>query len=161
MQFPPENEQKGHDFKAWKISSPKTVLTVGVFDLLHYGHFELFRRAKEIAGEDGKLTVAIQQDDFVTKYKPNAKLFYNWNTRAKMISALKYVDKVIPYTDIDISIKNIDFDIFIVGGDQNHSGFQRAIEWCKKENKDVVFLSRTDGVSSSMLSNSGNFKKEN
>lgn len=68
-----------------------------------------------------------------------------------MISALKYVDKVISYTDIDTSIKNIDFDIFIVGGDQNHSGFERAIEWCKKENKDVVYLSRTDGVSSSML----------
>lgn len=151
MQIPPVDAQKGHNFKAWKISSPKTVLAVGVFDLLHYGHFELFRRAKEIAGEDGRLTIAIQEDDFVTKYKPNTKLFYNWNTRAKMVSALKYVDKVVPYTNIDTSIKNIDFDIFVVGGDQNHEGFQRAIEWSKKEGKDVVVLSRTDGVSSSML----------
>lgn len=151
MQIPPVDAQKGHNFKAWKISSPKKVLAVGVFDLLHYGHFELFRRAKEIAGEDGRLIIAIQEDDFVTKYKPNTKLFYNWNTRAKMVSALKYVDKVVPYTNIDTSIKSIDFDIFVVGGDQNHEGFQRAIEWSKKEGKDVVVLSRTDGVSSSML----------
>ena len=69
----------------------KKVLTVGVFDLLHFGHFELFRRAKELAGSDGKLIVAIQKDEYVTKYKPDAKLFYDWKTRAKMISALCYV----------------------------------------------------------------------
>lgn len=131
----------------------KTVLTVGVFDLLHYGHFELFRRAKELAGKDGKLTVAIQEDEFVTKYKPQAKLFYDWNTRAKMISALRYVDKVVPYTDIDESIKKIDFDVFAVGGDQIHLGFLKAVEWCKQNGKEVVRLSRTEGISSTMLRN--------
>lgn len=129
----------------------KTVLTVGVFDLLHFGHFELFRRAKELAGKDGKLTVAIQEDEYVTKYKPQAKLFYDWKTRAKMISALRYVDKVVPYTDIDESIKEIDFDVFAVGGDQIHSGFQKAVEWCKQNKKEVVRLSRTEGISSTML----------
>lgn len=129
----------------------KTVLTVGVFDLLHFGHFELFRRAKELAGKDGKLTVAIQEDEYVTKYKPQAKLFYDWKTRAKMISALRYVDKVVPYTDIDESIKEIDFDVFAVGGDQIHSGFQKAVEWCKQNKKEIVRLSRTEGISSTML----------
>ena len=129
----------------------KTILTVGVFDLLHYGHFELFRHSKELAGENGKLIVAIQKDEYVTKYKPQTKLFYDWNTRAKMISALRYVDKVIPYTDIDKSIKEIDFDVFVVGGDQTHVGFQKAIEWCNKNGKEVVRLKRTEGVSSTML----------
>lgn len=128
-----------------------TVLTVGVFDLLHYGHFELFRRAKELAGPSGSLTVAIQDDGIVTKYKPQTKLVYNWAMRAKMVAALRYVDKVVPYGDIDDSIKKIDFDIFAIGGDQIHAGFQRAVQWCEDNGKKVVRLSRTDGISSSQM----------
>lgn len=127
----------------------RVVLTVGVFDLLHYGHFELFRRARELAGDNGKLIVAVQEDGVVTKYKPGAKLVYDWNKRVKMISALRYVDKVVPYGDIDESIKQIDFDIFAIGGDQNHAGFQRAVKWCQENGKRVVRVSRTNGISSS------------
>lgn len=129
----------------------KTVLTVGVFDLLHWGHFELFRRCKELAGKDGKLIVGIQMDDVVTKYKPNAKLVYDWDKRAAMISALRYVDKVIPYGDIDESIKEIDFDEFAIGGDQLHAGFQKAVNWCQCNGKSVVRMTRTSGVSSTKL----------
>ena len=130
---------------------PKTVLTVGVYDLLHWGHFELFRRAKELAGDDGKLIVAIQEDDVVTKYKPQTRLVYDWSTRAKMIRALRYVDDVVPYRDVDESIKHIGFDVFAVGGDQTHPGFQRAMEWCRENGKSVVTLERTRGISSTLL----------
>ena len=126
----------------------KTVLTVGVFDLLHYGHFELFRRAKELAGVGGSLTVAIQEDEVVAKYKPGTKLVYDWNTRAKMVSALRYVDSVVPYRDVDETIKHVEFDIFAIGGDQVHAGFQRAVKWCEENGKTVVRLPRTDGISS-------------
>ena len=129
----------------------KTVLTVGVFDLLQWGHFELFRHAKELAGENGSLTVAIQKNEYVTKYKPHAKLVYDWQKREKMISALRYVDKVVAYTDIDKSITEIDFDVFAIGGDQLHAGFQKAIEWCKENGKEVVRLERTKNISSSIL----------
>lgn len=128
-----------------------TVLTVGVFDLLHFGHFELFRRARELAGPDGSLSVAIQEDAIVTKYKPQTKLVYDWATRAKMVSALRYVDKIMPYGDIDESIKHIDFDVFAIGGDQIHAGFQRAVKWCEDNGKKVVRLTRTDGISSSQI----------
>lgn len=129
----------------------KTVLTVGVYDLLHWGHFELFRRSKELAGPGGKLVVAVQEDAVVTKYKPQAKLVYTWDQRVKMISALRYVDKVVSYGDIDESIKGIEFDVFAIGGDQTHVGFQRAVDWCKTHGKDVVRMSRTDGISSTQL----------
>ena len=131
----------------------KTVLTVGVFDLLHWGHFELFRRAKELAGVDGKLIVAVQRDDIVTKYKPQAKLIYDWNKREKMIRALRYVDDVVPYGDIDEFIKTIDFNVFAIGGDQVHDGFKRAVKWCESNGREVVRLSRTEGVSSTQIRN--------
>lgn len=133
----------------------KTVLTVGVFDLLHWGHFELFRRCKKLAGTDGRLIVAVQEDSVVTKYKPQTKLVYDWDKRVKMIRALRYVDDVVPYDDIDESIKKIDFDIFAIGGDQVHSGFQRAVQWCKDNGREVVRLSRTEGVSSSKIREGG------
>jgi len=131
------------------------VLTVGVFDLLHYGHFELFRRARELGGADGRLTVAIQDDDIVTKYKPQANLVYDWETRAKMVGALRYVDRVVPYRDIDESIMKIEFDVWAIGGDQNHAGFQRAVAWCEANGKKVIRLARTDGISSSQLRERG------
>ena len=133
----------------------KKILTVGVFDLLHYGHFELFRRCKELTGDGGKLVVAVQDDEVVTKYKPDAKLVYDWNTRVKMIRALRYVDEVVPYTDIDVSIKNIDFDVWAIGDDQKHEGFQRAMAWCEANGKEIVRLSRTDGISSSQIRKGG------
>ena len=129
----------------------KTVLTVGVYDLLHWGHFELFRRCKELAGKGGKLVVAVQEDAVVTKYKPQTKLAYDWDKRVKMIRALRYVDDVVPYDDIDESIKKIDFDVFAIGGDQIHAGFQRAVKWCENNGKEVIRLSRTNGISSSQI----------
>ena len=129
----------------------KTVLTVGVFDLLHFGHYELFRRAKELSGPGGRLVVAIQEDAFVTKYKPQAKLVYDWDTRNKMVSALRYVDDVVPYGDVDVSIKSIPFDIWAIGGDQQHEGFQRAVKWCAENGREVVRIERTKGISSSQI----------
>lgn len=131
----------------------KTVLTVGVYDLLHFGHFELFRRCKELAGEGGRLIVAVQKDEVVTKYKPQAKLVYDWETRVKMIRAIRYVDEVVPYTDIDESIKGIQFDAFITGPDQIHDGFQRAMQWCRDNGRESIVLPRTDGISSTQLRN--------
>ncbi len=128
-----------------------SVLTVGVFDVLHFGHFELFRRAKDLAGVGGRLIVAVQEDDCVLKYKPEARLVYNFATRCSMIRAIRYVDEVTSYRDVDLDIPQIDFDIFVVGGDQLHSGFQRAVEWCETNGKTIARLSRTKNISSTLL----------
>ena len=129
----------------------KNVLTVGVFDLLHWGHFELFRRAKRLAGEGGRLTVAIQNDDVVRLYKPRAKLVYDFATRCKMVADLRSVDEVVPYADVAEVVTRIPFDIFVVGDDQNHDGFLRAIEWCRRNGREVVRLKRTDGISTTLI----------
>jgi cytidyltransferase-like protein len=128
----------------------KTVLTFGVFDLLHIGHVLLFKKAKELS-EGGQLIVAVQESDFILKYKPDTELVIDTSTRMFMVNSIKYVDKVVTYKDVDKDIQNIDFDIFAKGPDQNHEGFKRAENWCKNHGKEVVIIPRTEGISSSLL----------
>ena len=99
--------------------------------------------------------MAIQDDDVVTRYKPNAVLAYDWETRAKMVRTLRTVDKVVHYRDIDQSIKVIDFDVFAIGGDQLHDGFKRAVKWCEESGHKVVRSARTNGISTSQLKGLG------
>ncbi|WP_285826907.1 adenylyltransferase/cytidyltransferase family protein [Bacteroides acidifaciens] len=126
----------------------KKILTVGVYDLLHKGHIELYRRAK---GLGDYLIVAAQDGDFILKYKPTAKVLNSTEDRKYMIKSIRYVDEVITYTDVDKIVKDVDFDVFVTGPDQCHAGFQRAIQWCEQNGKEHVILARTDGVSSSEL----------
>lgn len=126
----------------------KKVLTVGVYDLLHIGHVNLFRRARAVGDS---LVVAVQESDVVMKYKPGAKLVYSTEERMYMVKAIRYVDDVITYEAVDDIVKTADFDIFVTGPDQTHEGFQRAIQWCKEHGKEHVVLPRTEGISSSWL----------
>lgn len=126
----------------------KKVLTVGVYDLLHIGHILLFKRAKELGD---KLIVAVQDENFIKKYKPESEMINTTEERLFMVSSIKYVNKVVTYQDVDEIIKQIDFDIFAKGPDQNHSGFQKAIKWCKENGKEVITIPRTENISSSQL----------
>ena len=126
----------------------KKVFTAGVYDLLHKGHVELYRRAK---GLGDYLIVAVQDSDFILKYKPTAKILNSTEDRKYMIKSIRYVDEVITYEDVDEIVKQIDFDVFVTGPDQCHEGFQRAIRWCEEHGKEHIILARTNGVSSSEL----------
>lgn len=126
----------------------KKVLTVGVYDLLHIGHVELFRKARKYGDQ---LIVAVQDSEVILKYKPEAKMIYSTEERCYMVKAIRYVDDVIVYRGVDDIVKEADFDIFAKGPDQNHAGFQAAVKWCEEHGKQVVTLPRTDGVSSSWL----------
>lgn len=140
----PENVQ----LASMKPRKYRRILTVGVYDLLHKGHIELFRRAK---GLGDYLIVAAQDSDFILKYKPTAKVLNSTEDRKYMIKSIRYVDEVITYKDVDEIVKQVDFDIFVTGPDQCHAGFQRAIKWCEWHHKEHIVLGRTDGVSSSEL----------
>lgn len=126
----------------------RRVMTVGVYDLLHKGHVELYRRAK---GLGDYLIVAVQDGDFILKYKPTAKVLNSTEDRKYMIKSIRYVDEVITYTDVDKIVQEVDFDVLVTGPDQCHSGFHQAICWCQEHGKEHIVLGRTDGVSSSEL----------
>lgn len=126
----------------------KKVLTVGVFDLLHIGHIELFRKAKALGDY---LIVAVQDSDYVFQFKPDASLVYSTEERCYMVSAIRYVDEVVVYRNVGNIVDEVDFDIFAKGPDQSHVGFQRVVDYCGENDKTVVVMPRTEGISSSDL----------
>lgn len=126
----------------------KTIITFGVYDMLHIGHILLFQRARELGD---RLVVAIQEDEYIHKYKPDTKMIYSFEERMYMVGAIKYVDEVVSYKDVDKDLPSFDFDIFAKGPDQSHAGFKRAEEWCRANGKEVVVIPRTEGISSSLL----------
>lgn len=124
------------------------ILTFGVYDLLHLGHILLMKHARALGTH---LTVAVQDGDSVLKYKPDTMLVNGTAERIAMVAAIRYVDEVVVYSDVDKDIENIDFDILAKGPDQVHAGFARAVDWCRAHGKEVVTIPRTEGISSSML----------
>ncbi len=130
----------------------KIILTFGVYDMLHIGHILLFKHAKELyPDEECRLVVAVQDGNYILKYKPGTKMIYSTEERLYMVSTIRYVDEVVVYKDVDKDIQNIEFDVFAKGPDQVHVGFQRAVEWCKDNGKEVIVIPRTEGISSTML----------
>jgi len=126
-------------------------ITFGVFDLLHFGHFELFRKIREIVGEDGEVIVMLQKDEWVSKFK-DAKLVYNFEQRKSMIESLRYVTRVVPYESVGIdAVKDVDFTLLVRGPEHSSERFLRLSEWCEKHGKMWMVLPRTDGISTTSL----------
>ena len=126
----------------------KKVITFGVFDLLHYGHILLFKRCKE---QGDYLIVAVHSDEYVRVNKPDCELVFNEKQREEFVKTISYVDEVILYDQIDETIKEVDFDVLVVGPDQTNPHFVEAIDYAKRNGKTVVELSRTPNISSSIL----------
>lgn len=125
------------------------ILTFGVYDYFHLGHLRLFKQCKN---HGDYLIVAVQDGDYILKYKPDAKVLYSTDERVEIISELKCVDKVIVYQAISIeTLSKIDFDILALGEDHVGGRFDIATKWCKENGKSVVRLKRTPGICSSEI----------
>ncbi len=124
------------------------VVTAGVYDILHIGHVELFRKARALGGS---LVVAVQRSEDVARFKPDAGLVGTTDERSYMVRSVRYVDDVVEYSSVDDLCGRVDFDIFVKGPDQNHAAFRKVEGWCAEHGKEVVTLPRTEGISSSRL----------
>jgi len=130
----------------------KTVLTYGTFDLLHYGHIRLLKRAKALGDY---LIVAVSTDEFnLVKGK---KSTYNFEKRKKMVEEIEYVDLVIPEENWEQKVKDIrehNVDVVVMGSDwENSEKFE-----CLKQYCDVKYLPRTSDISTTILKNRSSFK---
>lgn len=127
----------------------RRILTFGVFDYFHLGHLRLFKQCKQYADY---LIVAVQNGDYIKKYKPDANVFYSTEERIELLEALKIVDKVVVYDSVGIeALSKIEFDILALGEDHIGERFDIIQAWCKEQEKEVVRLKRTQGVSSTEL----------
>ena len=121
----------------------KTVLTYGTFDLLHYGHLEILKRASLLGN---KLIVGVSTDKFNEIKGKTCVLPYQ--KRKELIESLDYVDKVIPENNWDQKVTDIqdnDIDIFVMGDDWEGK-FDELKDFCE-----VIYLPRTKGISSTKL----------
>lgn len=118
----------------------KRVITYGTYDVLHFGHINLLKRAKALGDY---LIVGLSTDEFnAVKGK---KSFYSYEQRKKILEAIRYVDLVIPEDNWGQKIKDIKeykADIFVMGSDWENK-FNELKEVCE-----VVYLPRTEDVSS-------------
>ena len=125
------------------MTSARTILTYGTFDLFHVGHLRLLER---LAAMGDRLVVAVSTDAFNTQ-KGKASLI-PYEDRAAIVAALACVDAVIPEESWDQKAR----DIAATGahvlamGDDWQGKFDHLSHLC-----DVVYLPRTEGVSSTMI----------
>lgn len=123
----------------------KKVLVVGVFDLIHRGHVELFRRARQYGDH---LTVWVHADEYIKK----AGCILPTKERLYMCNAIRYVDRAVPYGNLDEDIVHANFDVLVAGEDQiGYPHFVFARKWCEEHGKEFVILERTVGISSSQI----------
>lgn len=125
--------------------SKKKVITVGVFDFFHLGHLNVLEQAKK---QGDYLIVAVHDDKLNIK---GVDFLYSLEERMRFVGNIGFVDEVIPYERVDTLVKNIDFDVFAHGQDQDHQYFQEAFSWCDANNKERIELKRTEGISSTKL----------
>jgi glycerol-3-phosphate cytidylyltransferase len=128
----------------------KKVITYGTYDLLHVRHINLLRRAKELGDY---LIVVVSSDEF--NAIKNKKAYYSFEDRKKILEAIKYVDEVLPeYTweqKIDDVVNN-NVDVFVMGDDWKGK-FDFLKEYCE-----VVYLPRTEGISTTKIKEDLNLK---
>jgi len=122
----------------------KRVITYGTFDLLHYGHINLLKRAKE---QGDYLIVALSEDDFNEKYK-HKKCYFNYEERKQLLEAIRVVDLVIPEKSWNQKVHDIQLyqiDVLVMGSDWE-GRFDFMKEYC-----DVMYFPRTVEVSTSQI----------
>ena len=121
----------------------KKVITYGTYDLLHMGHINLLKRAKALGDY---LLVVLSTDEFnALKHKT---AYHSYEDRKSILEAIRYVDEVIPETCWEQKVSDVvnnHIDIFVMGDDWEGQ-FDFLKEYCE-----VVYLPRTDGISTTKI----------
>ncbi len=123
----------------------KRSITYGTFDLLHYGHINLLKRAKALGDY---LVVAISTDEF-NRDEKHKTCYFTYEQRKELVEAIRYVDLVIPeynWNQKRADMHEYHIDTFVMGDD-----WKGKFDFLKEEGVEVVYLPRTPEISSSKM----------
>ncbi len=123
----------------------KRIITYGTFDLLHYGHINLLRRAKALGDY---LIVALSTDEFNWNEK-RKKCYFSYEQRKNLLEAIRYVDLVIPEENWEqkkTDVHEYHVDVFVMGDD-----WEGKFDFLRDEGIEVVYLPRTPEISTTEI----------
>ena len=123
----------------------KRIITYGTFDLLHYGHINLLRRAKALGDY---LVVGLSTDERNWNSK-SKKCYFSYEKRKQLLESIRYVDLVIPEENWEQKSSDVELykiDTFVMGDD-----WKGKFDFLKEEGVEVVYLPRTPEISSSKI----------
>lgn len=130
----------------------KKVITYGTFDLLHWGHINILKRAKELGDH---LTVALSTDEF--NELKNKTTYHNYENRKIILESIRFVDCVIPEKTWEQKVNDVienHIDVFVMGDDWKGQ-FDFLKEYCE-----VIYLPRTVGISTTKIKRDLNSNKK-
>lgn len=125
----------------------KRVITYGTFDLLHYGHINLLKRAKALGDY---LIVCLSTNEFNCNEK-HKTTYFSYEQRKALLESIRYVDLVIPEESWEQKMTDIHeyhIDTFVIGDD-----WEGKFDFLKEEGCEVVYLSRTKEISTTQIKN--------
>ena len=121
----------------------KRILTYGTFDLLHYGHINLLRRAKAMGDY---LVVGLSTNEF-NRIK-GKECYFSYDERRKLLESIRYVDLVIPEESWEQKVNDVieyKVDVFVMGDD-----WEGEFDFLK-QHCEVIYLPRTPEVSTTKI----------
>lgn len=130
---------------ASRVKKMKRVITYGTYDLLHYGHINLLRRARALGDY---LIVALSTDEFNWREK-HKKCYFSYEQRKQMLEAIRYVDLVIPeenWEQKNTDVVTYNADVFVIGDD-----WRGKFDFLKEKGVEVVYLPRTPEISTTQI----------
>lgn len=139
------------------LEEPRVVLTAGSFDLLHVGHLALLRECAKLAGKYGRVIVAVNTDEFITKFKRQPVIPFA--QRVELVQAIRYVHDVVPNDGLDQSalIASLEPDVLAVGVDWATRDYYSQVgvtsQWLYERGISLVYVAHEHSldISSTML----------
>ena len=135
------------------------VLTIGTFDILHYGHIELFKKCKQFSA-DSKFVIGLNTCEFIERYKGKAPVM-SYNERFKSIDVLDICDAILPNEQKDGTCKELILDskckLIVIGTDWMRKDYLKQIgveiDWLEKYGISLCYVPYTSNISTTELKN--------